>query len=77
LNKYYGEGTAEKMSEISRDPLYKMYKFDRMERKRMYEIFTEGKEEAKLLKETYSGETLQNKLHELRLSIIDKTTYFV
>lgn len=74
LNKYYGEGTAELMTKVGRE--IKSYKFDMLEKRKLFTFFKESLEKVVSLKQTYKGHELKLKLEQLRLEIIEQTTYF-
>lgn len=74
LDNYYGEGTAFEMSRVSREVL--SYKFDALEKKKLYDLFSSYLERVNELKSKLRGKELEEKLHEMRLEIIEQTTYF-
>lgn len=74
INEYYGVGTAETLSKIGKE--VKEYKFDQLEKRKLYELFTLKLKEVNVLKQTYTGQKLDEELEIIRLDIISKTTYF-
>jgi len=74
LNQYYGEGTADLMVKVGRE--IKSYKFDRLEKEKLFNLFTESLNKVVSLKQSLKGKALDQELIKLRLEIINKTTYF-
>lgn len=74
LNEYYGEGTADLMTKIGRE--IKSYKFDRLEKEKLFNLYTESLNKVVSLKQTLKGKALEEALSDLRQEIIKQTTYF-
>lgn len=62
------------MTKVGRE--IKSYKFDMLEKRKLFTFFKESLEKVVSLKQTYKGHELKLKLEQLRLEIIEQTTYF-